>query len=61
MKMIVELEKEYQDFMIKVSKAAKDVNDDFNKLSAQNQQRFKQEVYNNLPAELLILIQNLKK
>lgn len=59
--MIVELEKEYQDFMIKVSKAAKDVNDDFNKLSAQNQQRFKQEVYNNLPAELLILIQNLKK
>ena len=61
MKTIVELEKEYQDFMIKVCKAAKDVNDDFNKLSARNQQRFKQEVYNNLPAELLILIQNLKK
>lgn len=61
MKTILELEKEYQDFMIKVSKAAKDVNDDFSKLSAQNQQRFKQEVYNNLPAELLILIQNLKK
>ena len=54
-----ELEKEYFLFKVKIAKAGKDFNDAINELSPENLKRFKQEMKNILPKELIKLIQNL--
>lgn len=51
----VELENEYQAFMLKLTKLGKDLNDEINNLSPENFKRFKSEIKNILPASFLQL------
>lgn len=54
-----ELEKEYQVFVSKISKAGKDFNDAVNELSPENLERFKKEMLTILPEGLVKLLRNL--
>lgn len=60
MKNINELETEYQEFMIKFTKAAKDLNEDIAKLSPENQQRFRQDVKKLVKLNLPNLVEFLR-
>ena len=60
MKNITELESEYQKFVIKFTKSAKDFNDDLAKLSPENQQRFMQELKNLVRLNIPSLINFIK-
>ena len=59
MKSLEELAKEYQEFIVKVSKASKDFSDAVNSLSPQNLERFKREMRIVLPAGMISLLQVL--
>lgn len=54
-----ELEKEYQIFVSKISKAGKDFTDAINELSPENLERFKKEMLVILPEGLVSLLRKL--
>lgn len=59
MKTIQELEQEYNEFKVKVLKASNDFVNEINKLSPENQERFKKEMLNILPLGIVDLIKQL--
>ena len=59
MKTIQELEQEYNEFKVKVLKASNDFVNEINKLSPENQERFKKEMLNILHLGIVDLIKQL--
>lgn len=60
MKNSTELECEYQEFIAKFTKSAKDFNNDLSKLSPENKQRFEKEFKNLVTLNLPNLINFIK-
>lgn len=60
MKNSAELEGEYQEFIAKFTKSAKDFNNDLSKLSLENKQRFKNEFKNLVTLNLPNIINFIK-